>query len=655
MRDRVSTPAPVALSSVELRDGFWMDWRRRLGETTLDHVADHLETSGRFDAFRRLGGNPDVGIVDGGGDAKVHKWLEASSYLLNSMEDTTPQSRVETVVSQLVAAQSDSGYLVTDILLGDDEPWTNLTQDHELYVAGHLIEAAVAHATATGEERLLNVACQFADLLVETFGPDGIQGYPGHPEVELALMRLYELTGDSEYLDLASYFIDERGREKSYLAWEVETHEDIGVELDVHPDGPYDGRHRQDHRPLREQTTPEGHAVRAMYLFAGAAAVARETNDESLTAALERLWTNTTTRRMYLTGGVGSSYHNEGFTTDFDLPNETSYCESCAAVGMVRWGQAMFRLTREATYLDVVERVLYNAFLASLSLSGDRFFYPNHLACTGGDHPHARVPEDAWHSYSPPSYRREAWPGIACCPPNVARLLGEFPRYLFSQAERTVYVTQYAESQLKTEIDGEPVDITVETDYPWGGTVSLTVTLDTPTMFELCLRIPRWCENPRVTVDAESVPVTSDEAFIHIDRQWHDGDTVDLHLPMGIRTLGAHPAIRADTARVALARGPIVYCIEAVDNPYPPSQLRVDTESTFEAVERPDLLGGVIALTGSAAVRVANESDDPYQPVAGTHEETVDVTAIPYYSWANREFCEMVVWLHEATSSRFDP
>jgi hypothetical protein len=654
--DSEAAVRPVPLDAVAVDDDFWNSWLETNREVTIEHQYDRLESDGCLDNFRRV-----IGEAAGGFegpmfvDSDAYKWLESASYVLATRDDASLEARVDEVVSLIARAQADDGYLHTYFML--EEPggrWSNLNMMHELYCAGHLIEAAVAHRRATGEDDLLDVATALADHVDDRFGPGADEGIPGHEEIELALVKLYRETGTGRYLDLARFFVDARGREPSPLADELDRIDEIGGATFRHHgidvpatarnhfldgEGSYDGRYAQDHRPLREQETVEGHAVRAMYLFTGAALLLSESDDPdgALFAALERLWANVTSRRLYVTGGVGSEHAHEGFTEDYDLPNETAYAETCAAVGSVLWNQAMFELTGDARYPELIERTLYNGFLAGVSADGTRFFYVNPLRSDGDHH-------------------REEWFYVACCPPNASRLLASIGRYLYARSSDALYVNQYVGSTLDTTVGDAAVELVQESAFPWEGAARLSVSVDAPATFELALRLPAWADDASVRVDGEAVALDVDvdadadaragADYARIEREWTDGDVVEVRFPTAVERLVAHPEVRADEGRVALRRGPLVYCVEDVDSPVPPSHLRFAATDPVEAVHRPDLLDGVTVIEAEmTASDVDGWGDDLYRRADEEPTRRVEVTAVPYYAWDNRDPGPMSVWL----------
>jgi len=624
-------------TDVTIDDAFWNPRLEANREVVLEYQYEQLEESGALENFRVAADDRD-GDFQGMrfADSDAYKWLEATSYTYENDPDPALEERMDEVIDLIAAAQEPDGYLNTYFTI--EEPgarWTNLGEMHELYCAGHLFEAAVAHHRATGSDRLLSVALDFADHVDETFGPDARRGYPGHEEIETGLVRLYRVTGETRYLDLAQYFLDERGQEPSVFERELATFEADDRAgnpkwyryLFEDKAGEYDGSYAQDHTPIREQETVEGHAVRATYLYMGMADVAMETDDESLYETLETLWQNMTRKRMYVTGGIGSSHDGERFTDDYDLPNDTAYAETCAAVGSVFWNERMQRITREARFADELERALYNGFLAGVSLDGTEFFYVNPLESDGDHH-------------------RKGWFTCACCPPNVARLLASLDEYVYTvtQDERELFVNLYLGSTGTIRPDGTEVTVTQQTDYPWDGAVSLEVSTPEPVTFDLHLRVPEWCRNLTLTVDGEDRSVDPDAGYVTVGRSWEDGDAVSVEFEMDVECLRAHPNVTNDTGRVALQRGPVVFCLEETDNRAPLSNVVVDEES-IEATES-DVLEGVTVLEGSGRYTPPDVWENRlYQREEGITSEPVDVTAIPYYAWDNREPGEMLVWL----------
>jgi DUF1680 family protein len=619
---------------VSIDDGFWNGWLETNRNGTIDYQYEQLESSGTLENFRRVGagerGDHNGQVFQ---DSDAYKWLEAASYVLSTHFDPELEARAEEVIDLVATAQAESGYLNTYFQLEEpDKRWTNIHEMHELYCAGHLIEAAVAHHRATGNRNLLDVAVALANHVDGVFGSE-IDAPPGHQEIELALVKLARVTDESRYLELAEYFLNRRGHTDRF-EWELEHLEEIGGEenQNLRPlffeDGEYDGKYAQAHAPLREQEQVEGHAVRAMYFLAAATDIAMETDNAALIDHLKDLWEAMTTRRMYITGGIGSDSRNEGFTTDYDLPNETAYAETCAAIGSIFWNQRLFRLTGAAKYHDLIERQLYNAVLVGVSMDGQRYFYDNVLESDG-------------------SHTRQDWFECACCPPNVARLFASLGKYLYAVGEDALYVNQYAGSEASTTVAGTTVDIEQRTAYPWEGTVSIDVAPVEPTAFALKIRIPSWCEDATVRVDGEEIE-TPESGYATIERTWTES-TVVAEFEQTVTVQTAHPDVAATAGKVALQRGPLVYCLEGHDNPAPPHQYRIDPTDTFSVTTRPDLLDGVETITGDGTTPARGGWNDRlYRPATDTDREQTSFTAIPYFAWANREPAPMRVWQQES-------
>jgi DUF1680 family protein len=610
---------PVPLDAVDLADDFWEPRWRINREVTLPSQYRHLEDTGRLDNFRRASGK-----IGGGyqgiyfNDSDVYKWLEAAAWTLAEGSDSELERMVDAAITEIEDAQRPDGYLNTYFTFERAaQRWTDFDL-HEMYCAGHLFQAAVAHFRATGSERLLAVATRFADHICDTFGPeDGKrQAVDGHEEVEMALVELFRVTGEKRYQEGAQYFIDARG------------HGLLG-----RPYGQHEPSYSQDHEPLRDQSEVVGHAVRALYLYSGAADVYAETGERALLQALRRLWENMTTRRMYVSGGLGSRYEGEAFGKDFELPNERAYTETCAAIANVMWNWRMLALEGEARYADLIEHTLYNAVLPGLSLDGQHYFYQNPLADDG-------------------SHRRQPWFGCACCPHNVARLLASLPGYLYSTSEDAVWVHLYAEGAATVELDGKrTIRLHQRTRYPWDGSVETTVEAEGE--FTIMLRIPAWCEEG-VAVEVNGEPVEAElspGSYANLHRTWRPGDTINLDLPMPVRRVESHPYVAENAGSVALMRGPLLYCAEQVDNPG--VELRdIVLEGREPAISlEPDLLGGVTVLQAEARLAAPDNGweDRLYRTLHPRERDTqtypTRVTLVPYYAWANREPGAMRVWL----------
>lgn len=608
---------PLSMDAVTLADAFWEPRRRTNRQDTLPAQHAQLEHTGRLDNFRRAAGKQD-GPFEGiyFNDTDVYKWLEAASWSLAANPDPALDQLVDATIEEVAAAQQPDGYLDTYYILGmGTGRWTELVRTHELYCAGHLFQAAVAHHRATGKTSLLDVARRFADHIYEVLGPaeEGKQpGTDGHEEVEMALVELARETGDRRYLAQAQYFLDARGHG---LAGGDEYH--------------------QDHKPFRELDAMVGHAVRAVYLNAGAADIYVETGERSLLDTLERLWQNMTTKKMYVSAGLGARYEGEAFGKDYELPNARAYAETCAAIGSVMWNWRMLLATGEAQYADLMEHTLYNGVISGLSLDGKAYFYQNPLADDG-------------------THRRQTWFHCACCPPNIARLLSSLPGYFYSTSDDDIWVHLYAEGTAEVALSsGRTVQLEQHTRYPWDGEVAVVIRGEGP--FGLRLRIPTWCEEgASLEINGERQAVAlAPGTYAEIRRGWEPGDVVRLNLPMPVRRVESHPYVAENAGRIALMRGPILYCLEQADTgDVDPRHIVLLASAEIDADFSPELLGGVVALAAKARVETPDASwtDALYRPASSGPEARpvpgmVEVRAIPYYAWANREPGPMRVWV----------
>ncbi|SLN76962.1 glycoside hydrolase family 127 protein [Roseisalinus antarcticus] len=557
-------------------------------------------------------------------DSDIAKSIETAAYALYRRPDPDLEAQVDAVIDAYGRLQEDSGYCNSWYLrIQPGKRWTNLRDCHELYCAGHLMEAAVAYYHATGKRKLMDIMCRYADHIDGLFGTQEgrMRGYPGHEEIELALVKLGRATGEQRYLDLAKFFIDQRGTQPHYYDQEAGAR---GAQLADYHFGTYE--YSQSHKPVREQREVVGHAVRAAYLYAGMADVATEFGDNSLMPALEGLWDHLTQRNLYIHGGFGPSETNEGLTFDFDLPNETAYAETCAAVALVFWASRMLGRGPDVRYGDVMERALYNCALAGLSMDGTNFFYENPLESRGDHH-------------------RWDWHHCPCCPPNISRLLASVGTYAYGIAESEVAVHLYCAGSAALEVAGKKVQISQETGYPYDGQIVLKIEPEGEAEFALSLRLPGWARGHAVTVNGETVDVAEAEnGYLRIWRCWSKGDRVTLHMEMPVETVHANPLVPNNQGRIALMRGPLVYCLEEVDNGAALNSLVLAADAQFESVEVDGLTGHIAATT--QAQRESYLGEGLYSRKAPVRE-TVHIKAVPYHAWDNREGGEMLVWVRQ--------
>ena len=622
---------PVPFTNLTFDDPFWAPRMEVNRTVTIPHMYQKLEETGRnaaFDLnFTRKVPSPIVEIF---GDSDPAKWIEAASYTLATHPDPTLAALVDGLADRIIRAQQPDGYLNTHFTAIQPEMrWKNLRDWHEMYCAGHLIEGAVAHYQATGDPKLLQALARYADHIDARFGPepDKKQGYGGHPEIELALVRLAEATGEPRYLKLAKYLVDERGQQPYYYDIEARARGE-----DPKNFWAKNYEYCQAHAPIREQTKVVGHAVRALYLLSGVADLAHATDDASLLETCEQLWDNLVHRRMYLTGGLGPSHRNEGFTSDYDLPDESAYAETCAAIALIMWNARLLQFDGDGKYADVIEQTLYNGFISGVALDGKHFFYENPLASPGDHH-------------------RSEWFVCPCCPPNLGRILASVGNYFYSTGKHALWVHLYAQSTATVTVNDQPVQVRQETQYPWDGQIKLTLSLEQVRPFTLYLRIPDWCDQWSIQVNG--APLKFDmppvNGYVAITRTWRPDDTVELNLMMQVQSVWAHPSVRQMQGRLALQRGPIIYALEGVDH----GNINLDRIALdpgqieqFTAEHRPDFLGGVTVLHGRGSVIEESGWDDQlYRRNQPAETQPIDVMAIPYCTWDNRAPGGMRVWL----------
>lgn len=623
----------VPFTDVRVADEFWTPRIKLNREKVLPHNFKLCEETGRIDNFLKAAGKLE-GKFKGlfFDDSDVYKVLEGAAYSLAHQRDEKLEAVADAVIEKIVAAQRPNGYLNTYFTLAEPNNLWNEEFKHETYCAGHLIEAAVAYYQATGKRKLLDAAIKFADHMDTVFGPGKQTDVSGHEEVELALVKLWRLTGEERYLKLAQFFLERRGHKEGRKP--------------VPPETAWAwGEYNQDHAPIREQNTIVGHAVRAMYLYSAVADIAAVTGDAGFLKAMDSIWRDVTQTKMYITGGIGPSAQNEGFTVPYDLPNDSAYAETCASIGMVLWNHRMALLHADAKYSDVVERALYNGLLSGVSLDGEKYFYVNPLASRG------------WH-------HRRAWFDCSCCPTNVARFLPTVGGYSYAHnGQSKIYVNHFVTSRTAIMLGDAKIQLTQATRYPWDGTIEITVQAPQNSKFVLYLRVPGWCEGPQsnddlyripgkparaaatVKINGQSVESPAlEKGYIKLERAWQRVETVTLHLPMPVRRVYAHSKVEADAGRVALQRGPIVYCLEAADNNGSVRNLALPPDAELTAEHKPDLLGGVTVLRGTALSRERGE-----KPGDASSKPT-PFTAVPYYAWDNRAPGQMLVWLPEDVS-----
>lgn len=587
-------------------------------------------------------------------DSDVAKWLEAASYSLAHHPDAVLEARVDEVIRLIAKAQAPDGYVNTYFMvMAPDKRWADLAWGHELYCAGHLIEAAVAHNASTGKATLLDVARRYADCIDNAFGPESgkIRGVCGHPEIELALFRLWRATGEARYRDLAVFFVEERGRDpaafdgKQPLGADTSTPwpETSGSYGFVIPKTKWFERdYMQNHAPVRSQPDATGHAVRAAYLYSAMAEECAATGDETLLRALRALWDSAVSRRMYITGGIGSQAHGERFTADYDLPSDTAYAETCASIGLAFWAARMTEIEGDSRYADVFERVLYNGVLSGVSLDGTRYFYVNPLEA---------VPTaiSCRHDHEHVKGQRMQWFGCSCCPPNIARIVASVASYIYGASEDSLWVHQYAESEGATTIAGARLRISQKTDYPWSGAISIAVKPERELEYGLMLRIPAWCHSFSCEVNGRMVvPGALAKGYLEIRRVWKDGDRVELNLGMEPRMLCADPRIPELAGKLAIQRGPLIYCAESCDNGEGLHTLVLDPDGELGSEFEPAMMGGSVRVTASGLreERLSEASAPLYAEARSRKYSPARIVAVPYHQWGNRDpGAEMRVWL----------
>lgn len=614
---------PVGFNQVDLHDQFWAPRIRLNHQLTIPYAFGQSEETGRIKNFEIAAGLEEGSFcsIYPFDDSDVFKIIEGASYSIQMNPDPELDRYLDEVIEKIAGAQEDDGYLYTiRTIMGDDShEWIGSKRwekthilSHELYNLGHLYEAGAAHFLATGKTSLLDVCTKSADLLVKDFGWGKVETYPGHQEVEIGLVKLYRVTGKKEYLDLAKFFLDVRQGGEEYS---------------------------QSHVKILEQEEAVGHAVRANYMYTGIADVASLTGDKEYIEAIDRIWTNVVSKKLYITGGVGASSHGEAYGDNYELPNMSAYCETCAAIANVFWNHRMFLLHGDARYINVLERSLYNGVLSGLGLSGDRFFYPNPLKSKG-------------------QHERSAWFGCACCPSNLTRFLPSIPGYMYAVQGDRIYVNLYAENAAHLEVEGLHVDVEQATAFPWEGQVKVTVNPQEQADLTLLFRIPGWSENEVVPsdlytyLDEASAPVSVlvngkktkirlHQGYAVVSRSWKAGDVVELEFPMDVKRIRANELVEADLGQVAIQRGPLVYCLEWPDQEEQKVlHMALSENPEFSYQFQPELLNGVGTISMPGFSLTATEDGSAVK-------KDVQLTAIPYYSWANRGRGEMTVWIPE--------
>ncbi len=628
--------SPVSFTNVEINDEFWLPRLETNRTVTIPYDFEKCEQTGRIENFELAAGLKEGSFIGRRyNDSDVFKIMEGASYSLAMHYDPDLDKYLDDLIHKISLAQEDDGYLYTARTVDPEnapensgkERWSFLDQSHELYNVGHMYEAAVAHYQSTGKKTFLGIAIKNADLIEKTFGPGKLYGVPGHQEIEIGLVKLFRVTGDDKYLNLAKYFLDIRGQETE------------NVKFPQKRDSYF-----QSHMPVIDQMDAVGHAVRAIYMYCGMADVAAMTSDETYINAIDAIWNNVVYKKIYLTGGVGARHNGEAFGDDYELPNETAYNETCAAIANCMWNHRMFLLKGDGKYYDVLERTLYNGLLSGISMEGNEFFYPNPLAC------------NAEYAFNQGALTRKPWFDCSCCPANIVRFLPSLPGYIYALQNDMVYVNLYIASKAALEVDGKKISIEQKTNYPWEGDIKMTVNPERKSEFEVKLRIPGWSINQPIPgdlyryynkngkkfkayVNGEQVGTEIEKGYVTIKRIWNPGDEINLSLPMEIRLVESNEKVTENFNRVALERGPIVYCVEGVDNDGQVSNMLLPEFAPTTIQWKSELLGGINIIKADVPKFVVRETGEEVKT------KSHNLVAVPYYSWSHRGIGEMQVWL----------
>jgi len=635
---------PLAFNEVHLSDNFWLP-RLKINETvTIPASFERCEKTGRVENFvlasTHTGKFCSIYPFD---DTDIYKTIEGASYSLSLFPDPKLEKYVDSLITIIAKAQEPDGYLYTARSIDPQHPqawagptrWVNERKlSHELYNAGHLYEAAAAHYQATGKRSLLNIALKNANLVCSVFGPASNQRHtaPGHEVVEMGLVKLYRITGEEKYLNTAKYFVEERGRDVHYDSTSTDEWKN--------------GMYWQDNIPVVDQTEAEGHAVRAGYLFSAMADVAALTGDSLLLNAVDKIWNNVVGKKMYVQGGVGAIGDGERFGDNYQLPNSTAYNETCAAIAQVFWNERMFLLHGDSKYIDVLEKTLYNGLISGIGLDGKSFFYTNAMQVTNSfTHPDLE-PE------------RSGWFPCSCCPTNLVRLLPSVPGYIYAQKDNDIYANLFISGNATLNLSGKPVEIIQQNNYPWDGDLRFTVNSKNPFTFSMLIRIPGWARNQAMPSGLYSFEKKSDEkvsisingkevsyeiknGYAVLNRKWKKNDLIEVKLPMQVRRVVANSQVKNDIGKIALQRGPIMYCAEWLDNNGKASNIVIPASTDFQAKYNPAILNGIETLQAEVPAVMINNNGESIET------KTQNFTAIPYYAWANRGKGEMMLWFPE--------
>lgn len=622
---------PVPFTAVKVTDNFWGQRLKASREVTIPLAFSKCEETGRYENFVKAANPSPEYKVEGFSfdDTDVYKTIEGASYSMQTYPDKKLEKYIDSVLTIVAGAQEADGYLFTARTMNPDRPhewagskrWEKVEDlSHEFYNLGHMIEGAIAHYQATGKRKFLDIAIRYADCVEREIGdaPGKLIKVPGHQIAEMALAKLYLVTGQQKYLDLAKFFLDKRGYTERK------------------------GEYSQAHKPVLEQDEAVGHAVRAAYMYSGMADVAALTGDKGYIEAIDKIWENTVTKKLYITGGIGATNHGEAFGKNYELPNMSAYCETCAAIGNVYWNYRLFLLHGDSKYYDVLERTLYNGLISGVSLDGGGFFYPNPLESTG-------------------QHKRQPWFGCACCPSNISRFIPSLPGYVYAVKDKDVYVNLFMGNTSELEVNGKKVMLTQKTDYPWNGDIRMEVTPRGKQDFALKVRIPGWVQglvvpsdlytyadskqlNYSVKLNGNPVEGTLEHGYFCITRQWKKGDVVEVHFDMEPRTIQANHEVEADRGRVSVERGPVVYCTEWPDNDFSIQSVFMNQTPEFSVEKKPDMLFGIHQIKTHA-------QSLSYDEKGRLRVKDVTLTLIPYYAWAHRGAGEMAVWLPQDLSA----